>query len=758
MTNDQLAWQRRRRAADMDRLLRQLFVDAVPAGLEDRIALVAVGGYGRAEMSPYSDLDVVLVHHRGVRPDDVREAAEKLWYPIWDRGLVLDHSVRDVAQMRDTAAQDYRAAFGMLDFRTIAGDDSMVSGLRSHVLNDWRKTARQKMAQVRLDQSDRVERFGWLAHSAIPNLKESAGGLRDGVIMRALEATWLVEVPRAESEGLRADLLDVRDSLHAATGKRSDRLTPEVIADVAQLMGMQPEELDLHTRGIGRRLFHLSSLVWRRYDDSLASTPARFRRVTGPKLDELSPGVAMSGNEVVLTASADCAADPELPLRAAEAAARREVPLSTASARRIAATMVPLAEPWSITSRRLMVNLLAAGPGLVTVWDELDFVGVIDTWLREWAAIRLRGSSSPVHRYTVDRHSLETCVQVATRLRDVKRPDLLLVAALLHDIGKGRAGDHSEVGGPMAESIARRWGFNRKDAVTIGRLVRWHLLLPTTATRRDIEDPVTVANVAERVGDLETLELLAALTEADARSTSSGAWSTWRAGLIRRLVTKISDYLDTAVENPDPESYDGWPAAAPDLDDLEIGPSGFALSVSAHRGGSLVTVAVPDRLGAMADVAGGIAMAGLEIQSARATIRHQVALSLWEVTRDDIDPRKLSDRLRIVLEGSAQLPRRLEMTPCDGEIDTRVHILKERSSTASVIEIRTGDRRGLVWSVCRAIADAGCQIRSAHLSTYGPEARDVFYVVNGCGGAVVPEALERLVRDLRSALTVSKLP
>ena len=144
----------------------------------------------------------------------IREVAEAIWYPLWERGVALDHSVRDTVQMRQAAVQDYRAATGMLDARTVAGDAWLVLALRSEVLADWRRDARRRLAEVREARDARIERFGWLAHSAVPDLKESGGGLRDGVMMRALVATWLVDVPHAESEGLRSALLDVRDALH----------------------------------------------------------------------------------------------------------------------------------------------------------------------------------------------------------------------------------------------------------------------------------------------------------------------------------------------------------------------------------------------------------------------------------------------------------------------------------------------------------------------------------------------------------------
>jgi len=527
------------------------------------MALVAVGGYGRSELSPHSDLDVVLLHDPSVSGDLVNEVANSVWYPLWDEGIALDHSVRDTKQMREAAAKDYRAATGMLDARPVAGDSGLVMTLRSQVLTDWRRDARNRLGEVREARDSRIERAGWIAHSAIPDLKESGGGLRDGTLLRALVATWLVDVPHVEAEGLRHQLLDVRDRLHEVTGKRGDRLTPELLPDVAALMEMGPEELDLHVRNLGRRTAHLSSLVWRRLDDVLSPTSLRSRLKRrsggGPQLDSIAPGVAILEREVVLTAVGDPSKDPELSLRLAYEAANRKLAVSAASAIRMATGTAVPSEPWPRSANRLMVNLLASGRGLVSVWDELDYAGVIDKWLPEWSAIRLRGSSSPVHRYTVDRHSIETCVQVRNHFRDVSRPDLLIVGALLHDIGKGVEGDHSEVGAPMAEAIALRWGFSANDASRIGHLVRWHLLLPSVATRRDIEDPSTAANVAEIVGDLDSLELLAALTESDARSTSSTAWSPWRAGLIKGLIDKTRAVLQDGVKTPDPENYEGWP-------------------------------------------------------------------------------------------------------------------------------------------------------------------------------------------------------
>jgi [protein-PII] uridylyltransferase len=754
--NAELAQRRRDRALEADRVLRQLFAKAMPNGDQrdgSGLALVAVGGYGRSELSPFSDLDVVLLHDPSVDESLVREVAKAIWYPLWNDGVALDHSVRDTVQMRDAAALDHRAAMGMLDARPVAGDASLVLTLRSQVLADWRRDARSRVQEVREARLARIERAGWLAHSAVPDLKESGGGLRDSVMLRALVATWLIDVPHGESESLRSSLLDVRDALHEISGRRIERLDVEAIPEVARSLGMGAEELDLHTRQLGRRIAHVASLSWRKIDDALSPASPDKITPTGPVVTRLAEGVGILDGEVIVTRQADPPTDPEVALRAAAAAAREGMPLSPGSAARLAATMGELPEPWPASTTRHMVNLLTSGAGLVRVWDELDFAGVVDKLLPEWSAVRLRGSSSPVHRYTVDRHSLETCVYASWVQRDVARPDLLGIAALLHDIGKGVEGDHSETGEPIAIRIATRWGFNENDAATIGRLVRWHLLLPTIATRRDIEDPSTAAGVAEVVGTEDFLDLLAALTSSDAQATSPAAWSTWREGLITGLVDKVRAQLDESVVSPDPQGYEGWPVDVPIPDHGTLGPGEFALTVQPHQGGSLLTIVTADRRGLMADLAGGLAVAGLAIRSARTVTVGDVAASLWEVSRADVDAARLTDRLRPALAGELDLAKRLVLTPSQDGSDPRVRILEPLSETATLVEVRAHDRRGLVWTVCHQIASLGHSIRSAHMSTYGEEVRDVFYVVTADGHRL-DETDAGAVRDgIAAALT-----
>lgn len=735
---------RRERSDHTDARLAALYADALVATPEaaGRTSLVAVGGYGRRELSPHSDLDVVLLHEPAVACRVVARLADALWYPLWDDGTPLDHAVRDTRTVRSVADRDWRAALGMLDARHVAGQASLALDLRTAVLTDWRRAARRRLPELRTACAERADRAGDLAHVAVPDLKDSRGGLRDGVVVRALVATWLVDVPHQQAEQHRSALLDVRDALHEAAGRRGDRLHPELLPDVASRLGTDRRSLERHLRGLGRRTAYLSELTWRRVEQVLA-VPGRVAgrpRARRPALERLDEGVARVGGEVVLDRGARPGDDPFLGLRAAAVAAERGLLLAPSTAARLAADRVPPPEPWPEHGRRLLVRLLAAGRGLVPVWEELDHAGLVDGWLPEWSGVRLRSSDSAVHRFTVDRHCVETCVQAAQRLRDVARPDLLVVAALLHDIGKGLpagAGQHSALGAPVAERVARRLGFGDDDAGRVGSLVLQHLLLVSTAVRRDISDPDTVASVAAEVGDIEGLDLLAVLTESDARSAAPAAWTPWRARLVRQLVDAVRADLeqggsaapDRPLARPRPQPAPAWAAGA------AVGRP--RLRVDARPDGTRVSVAARDRPGLLADVAGTLGVAGLDVRTARATTHGDVAVSVWDLDAERVDAARLRLRLDRVLDGSTDLVARLGAATgmsgpaSDGvlpRMSSRVRALPGVSHTATVLEVRTGDRAALVWRVCRVLAEAGVDVRSAHVESWGAQVGATFYV------------------------------
>ncbi|GAA2073242.1 [protein-PII] uridylyltransferase [Aeromicrobium tamlense] len=746
--NEELDRARRGRAEETDRLLRDSFA-AVAGDVETGLALAAIGGYGRSQLSPHSDVDVVLVHSDHLDPADVDARAADLWGRLWEANVPLDPAVRSLDEMERLAAADHRVAIGVVDARCVAGDAAAVVAMRSTVMAGWRRDARRQLAAVRTDRDARLERSGQLAYEAVPDLKASGGGLRDAVLLRAIAATWLVDVPAREVAQLTADLLDVRDLLHEVAGKRTDKLVPELVPDIAARLDLSPTDLDVHVRDVGRRLDHLTARAWRRLDET-DRNPYRSIGSRGPVIERIVSGVGVLDGEIVLTADATPRTDPELLFRVAATAARRNLPINQASLDRMAREISWPEGPLPATTHRWLIDLLSAGRRLVPVWLQLDFAGLVDPFFPEWAGIRLRGSSSPIHRFTVDRHSLEAVVNADELNRDVARPDVLAVACLLHDIGKGAPGDHSEVGEPMAEAVARRWGFGDHDAETIGWLVRRHLLLPTIATRRDIEDPVTVTNVAEFVPDEDALDLLSALTACDARATSASAWSDWRRSLVEGLAGKVRARLRGTTPPPS-DDYAGWPAHVP-LPDLTVPDADLRLTATAHHDGSLVTIVVPDRQGVLADLAGALTVAGLDIRSCRSITADDVAASLWEVTRAPIDATALAERIRPVLQGRQDLAQRLAYRLERDEYEPRIAVLDTHEQSATLLQVRTLDRRGLVWTVCRTISALGHHIRSAHLSTYGDEARDVFYVTDDDGAALDDDAAQVLRTAVSDAL------
>jgi [protein-PII] uridylyltransferase len=729
--------ERATRTARADELCRTAFVAALGERPERGLALVAVGGYGRGELAPYSDLDLVLVHEPDLAEAEVADVAKRLWYPLWDAGVEVDHAVRALSEVRQAAIDDVRVALGMLDVRHLAGDTAVSLQLRADVLAAWRRGARVTMPRIREWARERTEERGELAHAAVPDLKESAGGIRDAVLMKALVATWLVDVPHQELERSRRQLLDVRDLVHELEGRRVDRIRPEVWGPLAQRVGVtDAEAAQRHVRSIGRRTTHLSRLAWRRADAALGTPSAPTRRTgrPGPALERVEAGVALASDEVVLDRTARPADDPLLLLRLAAVASERDLQLGPSSVSRLLRESPEIPPPWPAEARELLVRLLA-GPGLVQVWESLEELDAVDRLLPEWQRLRLLPHASVIHRFTVDRHVLEAVAEAGRRIRRVARPDLLLVAALLHDIGKGEPGDHSCVGEPLAREVCSRWGFAPQDVEVVARLVRHHLLLPQLATTRDPDDPSTVQDVLVRVQDRLTLDLLEVLTESDARATSSQAWTAWRAQLVAELVRRSRRRLAGVPETSFGTVIDGTRGR------VEIEPG---------EGRVVVHIREPDRVGLLADLAATFLIARLPVVSLRADTRFGVAWSTWVLGRE-METSHLLRRLLTTLAGDPPAAPALSGGP-PGDLPAEVEVA-DVDTDATVLEVRAHDRAGLLHAVLRALSDLGVSTRSAHVGSVGPQAVDAFYLQQPDGAALTAGLRDEAVAAVRRALS-----
>ncbi|MFN2537613.1 MAG: [protein-PII] uridylyltransferase [Mycobacteriales bacterium] len=708
------------RAAEADALCQQAYASV---GAPDTgVALVAVGGYGRQELAPYSDLDVVLVHDDGVATGDW---AGQVWYPLWDSGFKIDHSVRSVPEVLEQAASDLKVALGMLDVRHLAGDPNLTLRLRTAILAAWRRDAKDRLPELQQLVRDRYRLLGELAHNSVPDLKEATGGLRDATVLKALVATWLVDVPHGALESCRQAMIDVRDALHTVAGRGNDRIAPEMWADMAPLLDLPDAgAVQLHVRTLGRRMTHLSRLTWRRAD-AVLRRPPKATAGRRPQLESIGGGLAVAYEEIVLDRDARPAEDPFLLLRAAAEAAERDLVLEPTTTARIVAGVPPLPEPWPAEARDLLVRLLAAGPGLLAVWETLDETDALDTFLPEWERVRLLPHASTVHRFTVDRHLVETAASAAALTRRVARPDLLLLGALLHDIGKGLPGDHTEVGMRLVAEIAPRLGLGPADAGVLVAMVRHHLLLPDVATRRDLNDPATARGVADAVGSLEVLELLHALTEADSAATGPAAWSAWKGHLIADLVRRASALLSGQPEPP--------PATlTPEQEDL-VARGELAL----HLDGELVTVIAPDREGLLSLSAGVLALHRLDVRAASVFTRGSTAVTVFRVSPrfgSMPDWSVVLGDLRHALDGSLPLEEKLAAReaayprPAVPVAPSTVRLVDDASETSTVVEVRAPDEVGVLHRICAVLASHHLDVRSAHISTLGHDVVDAFYV------------------------------
>ncbi|AXG80542.1 [protein-PII] uridylyltransferase [Streptomyces paludis] len=772
-----------------DDWLNALFTTAAREAGVRGAALVAVGGYGRGELSPRSDLDLLLLHDGKSAPGAIAALADRVWYPVWDLGLALDHSVRTPAEARKTAAEDLKAQLGLLDARHVSGDLGLVTGVRTAILADWRNTALKRLPALDELCRERAERLGELQFLLEPDLKEARGGLRDATALRAVAASWLADAPREGLADARRALLDARDALHLTTGRATDRLALQEQDPVAAELGLlDADALLRQVYEAARTVSYASDVTWREVNRVLRSRSVRprLRAMLGgkpvPERTPLAEGVVEHDGEVVLARTARPERDSVLPLRAAAAAAQAGLPISLHAVRRLAAAAKPLPVPWPAEAREELVTLLGAGESTVPVWEALEAEGLITRLLPDWERVRCRPQRNPVHTWTVDRHLVQTAVQASSLTRRVSRPDLLLVCALLHDIGKGWPGDHSVAGEVIARDVAARIGFDHDDTAVVATVVRHHLLLVDTATRRDLDDPATVGSVASRVGSLTTLELLHALTEADALATGPAAWSSWRASLVADLVARVAAVL--AGEDP-AEPEPAAPSAEQErlaVEALRTGGPVLALHAQTEPAqdgdpggapepvGVELHIALPDRPGVLPAAAGVLALHRLTVRAADLRAielptelgTSEVLLLSWRVAaaygslpqaarlRADL-VRALDGSLDIrarLAEREAAYPRRrgVQAPP------PRVTALPTASQHATVIEVRAQDAPGLLHRIGHALETARVRVRSAHVSTLGANAVDAFYVTTDRGRPLPAADAAELARAVESAL------
>jgi len=814
------ALRERRGQLDDDRTLRgsaygQALSDAIDAALHTAFgdapgfALVALGSYARRELCPGSDLDVLLVvpePRRFRRRADHLQLAGRLWYPLWDAGFATGHAARSVRESLALADTNLDALTSLLDVRLVAGDPLLAGELE----REARALCARRRDKVLARLADGVERRrlrpGPVAEMLEPNLKEGAGGLRDvhvlgwaghtlgapGGLDRLVAEALLTADDAQRVRAAAAHLLELRVELHRVNGGKSDLL---VLQDHDAVAAQFATDADAMVRTLASRAREVAWIT----GDVLRATVREDRRVVDRVL---TPRLVVRRGRIHLDGAA-----PPAPLDVLEAAAQ-SAELDVPVARPTLAAFGAMAEPdWDVWQRAAFGRLLRQGVRAVPVFEALDHAGVLVRILPEWEHVRSLPQRNAYHRFTVDRHILEAVSQCATLLdlgdgddplpfegivaRACRRPELLLLGALLHDIGKGLPSDHSVVGAETATRVARRIGLDSEGVEILVWLVRDHLLMADTAVRRDLSDEATIRRFAEVLaGDGERLRLLYLLTIGDSIATGPAAWSRSKAALVRDLFVKAaaiveSDSAQTVVD--DRRRALGALVGGIDEADafLAVMPAAYPMAfepevMAEHRGllanrtlvvacrdgvdGRVnVTVAAPDRAGLLATVAGALTICGLVVHEANLfSTTDGMALDVFRA--DDTfgryaeggdEPVELTLRGALageidVAAGVAERRRYQGGSRPEGAVEIALDL--DASDTATVIEVHCDDRVGLLYELASTMASLGLDVTVAKVQTLAERVVDTFYVRDEHGKISDMRRLAALESALRARL------
>jgi [protein-PII] uridylyltransferase len=775
------------------------------------VAVVAVGGYGRGEVSPHSDVDLLVLvdDKRRPSPEDLRG----LLYPLWDAGFQVGHAVCSAKEAIERARGDLEAATSLLEARLVAGPvglmDEMTGRRRRWLERDGRRLAR-RLLEVTAERHLRVERAGWVL---APDLKQDVGGLRD------LHAVgWLAAVagwprPAGRPELIRAGelLLAVREALHGQTRRKTDRVRADLQPAVAKALGLDGtdgvDRLMAAVHTAARTVEYLAAVETRTLAERLLGGPRRSGLVR-----RLEPGgIRLEDGLLVVDPTqaevsggpGEVASDPEaevllaMRLLAARARTGRQIARPTLVWLERTFDRAPL-EGWSEPLRAAFMTVLR-GPEAVGACELLDHVGGWTVLLPEWAPVRGRVQHDPWHRYTVDGHAFAAAAEVSRLLEQDERAartaeaagdlDALYLAAVFHDIGKGSGEDHSVAGELLTRRALARMGLDDDELEEVAVLVRHHLLLVETATRRDLDDPSVVEGVAAALGSPRRLRLLHLLTVADGLATGPAAWNDWKGTLVADLAARVLHVLErgTAPGPGDPEALarkveaarpalagkaarllatlpDSYPSAV-DVDELaeelELladppGPGGVRYRIDPSGDGhGLVTVCAADRPGTLARTTGVLALhrvsvlrahawstsAGLALQrfavQAPATLR-------WERLGADLDAAWAG---RLAVEARLERKARDYRPPSPLEPDVRV--LPDESAHSTVVEVRAADALGLLHAIAAALGDLDLDVRVAKIDTLGDRVVDTFYVRSPWGAKLSDDQADELGLAIR---------
>ncbi|MFN4090503.1 MAG: [protein-PII] uridylyltransferase [Alphaproteobacteria bacterium] len=822
----------------LDFALRYVFPAPNPT-TGDRICVAAVGGYGRGELAPWSDIDLLflLPYKKTPRSEQV---VEYVLYMLWDTGLKVGHSTRTVDECLRLARDDSTIATSLLESRWIWGETELYEELRRRFRTELVQGTGPAFLEAKLAERDqRHRRLGDSRYVLEPNVKDGKGGLRDlhtlywiaKYLYQVEDATDLVGrgvLTRAELrrfEKAEEFLSTVRCHLHYLADRPEDRLTFDMQIEIGARMGYTDRA---GTRGVERFMKHYY-LTAKDVGDLTrifcATLEAEHRRRPRFDLSRILPrgrsigAFRVEAGRLTVRDAEAFSSDPVNLLRLFHIAQARDfdvhphaLRLVTRNLRLVDAVLRADAE-----ANRLFVEMLTSRHDPETTLRRLSEAGVLARFIPAFGRVVAQMQYDMYHTYTVDEHTIRA-IGILDRIETGELADTapvateavakivsrraLYLAAFLHDIAKGRGGDHSILGAKVAEEMCPRLGLTPEETETVAWLVRYHLLMSNTAFKRDLNDPQTIRDFVATVRSPERLRLLLVLTVADIRAVGPDVWNNWKATLLRSLYFRAEEELSGGVDaTPRKGRLDKALAALrtelPDWDDERFArhtaeaPAYYWLSadtatltrqarlvdqarqsdppfvvearVAADRDATELSVCTPDHPGLFSRIAGAIALTGGNIVAARIfTLGSGLALDTFWIQSDDGHAydrperlARLEGRIRDALAGRIDLRKELRKQPAWPTrtsvftVQPRVLIDNRASGTHTLIEVNGRDRPGFLYDVARALSGAGAQIASARISTFGETAIDVFYVKDVFGLKIEHEGK---LRQLREAL------
>lgn len=782
----------------------------------ERLSICAVGGYGRGELAPFSDIDLLflLPYKETARQEQV---IEYILYMLWDLKLKVGHATRSVDECIRMSNRDLTIKTALLETRYVWGERKLFNELRRRFYKEVTVAKAPEFVEEKLAERDaRHEKMGGSRYVLEPNIKEGKGGLRDLQTLYWI-AKYLYRVDAVENVVDRGVLTnkearrfnraqrfiwDVRCHLHYLSKRGEDRLTFDLQSQIAAVLGYRDRA---GARGVERFMKHYY-LVAKEIGDLTrifcAALEAEHQRKPRFSLSAIGLFQKSINNFELeggrLTVKSDALnRDPIKILRLFHTAQIEKLDIHPKALRAITRNLGAVDslrnDP---AANRLFVEMLTSKIDPETTLRRLNEAGVFGRFVPDFGRVVAQMQHDMYHVYTVDEHTIfaigilhnleNGCftqdMPVSSKvLRQIHSRRALYVALLLHDIAKGRGGDHSIIGADVANQLCPRLGLTEEETDTVSWLVRHHLLMSNTAFRRDINDPQTINDFCEVVQSIERLRLLLVLTTADIRAVGPNVWNAWKAALLGELFEASSEQLtgghsaggrETRIEFAKAEMRQravdlptdaviahinrGYPsywlsfgsethvrhARIAYEADLSSAPLNIKSSVDLAKGVTEVTIFAEDHPGLFSRIAGAMAISRANIVDAKIfTTTDGMALDTFWIQDDNGKPfdhkdnlARLQTRIKQTLSGQLrprdELNKGSELLGRTGvfEVAPRVMIDNDASLTHTVIEVNGRDRSGLLYDLTKALSALNLQIGSAHITTFGEKAVDVFYV------------------------------